>query len=62
MLTTAAARFAGAAAGEVVALRTIYVFAGVITGLAGLVGLLVLEEPAELPLEEGLAVAEAASD
>jgi MFS family permease len=68
-LTTAAGLVSmavAAAAGEVVALRTIYVFAGVITGLAGLVGLLVLEEPAlepaELLLEESLAVAEAASD
>jgi len=68
-LTTAAglvSMAAAAAAGEVVALRTIYVFAGVITGLAGLVGLLVLEEPAlkptELLPEESLAVAEAACD
>lgn len=41
-----------AASGEVVGLRAIYVAAGVIIGVAGVVGLLVLEEPATVPEDE----------
>jgi DHA3 family macrolide efflux protein-like MFS transporter len=58
-LTTAAGLLSMAAAsalGEVVALRLIYVTAGLIVSAAGLVGLVVLEEPEEPALDEGVAV------
>jgi DHA3 family macrolide efflux protein-like MFS transporter len=41
-----------AASGEVVGLRAIYVAAGVVIGVAGVVGLLVLEEPEAVPEDE----------
>lgn len=41
-----------AASGEVVGLRAIYVAAGVIIGVAGVVGLFVLEEPETVPEDE----------
>jgi DHA3 family macrolide efflux protein-like MFS transporter len=43
-----------AASGEVVGLRAVYVAAGVIIGAAGVVGLLVLEEPATVSEDEFL--------
>ena len=55
-LTTAAGLVSmavAAASGEVVELRFIYVAAGVIIGAAGVVGLLVLEEPESVP-DDGL--------
>jgi MFS family permease len=55
-LTTAAGLVSmavAAAAGEVVELRMIYVAAGVIIGVAGVVGLVVLEEP-EAVSDDGL--------
>jgi MFS family permease len=54
-LTTAAGLVSmavAAASGEVVELRMIYVAAGVIIGAAGVVGLLVLEEPEAVPGDE----------
>jgi DHA3 family macrolide efflux protein-like MFS transporter len=68
-LTTAAglvSMAAAAALGEVAALRSIYVVAGLITAAAGLVGLRVLEEPETEPEEsqpgEGTKLPEAATD
>lgn len=68
-LTTAAGLVSmavAAALGEVVALRFIYVVAGLITAAAGLVGLLVLEEPEDQPDESGrgkqVELAEVAAD
>jgi MFS family permease len=68
-LTTATGLVSMAAAatlGEVVALRTLYVIAGLITAAAGLVGLRVLEEPEVEPGEsrpgEGATLPEAAAD
>ena len=58
-LTTAAGLLSmavAAALGEVVALRLIYVTAGLFVSAAGLVGLFVLEEPEEPAFDEGLAV------
>jgi MFS family permease len=41
-----------AASGEVVGLRAIYVAAGAVIGVAGVVGLVVLEEPEMVPEDE----------
>jgi DHA3 family macrolide efflux protein-like MFS transporter len=55
-----------AALGEVVELRAIYVVAGLVTGVAGLVGFSVLEEPEpaylEVPSEEPAAMARALTE
>ena len=68
-LTTAAGLIsmaAAAAAGEVVELRKIYVVAGLITSAAGLVGLLVLQEPepqdSRPPLDKATGMAEMLPD
>jgi hypothetical protein len=67
-LTTAAGLFSMAAAatlGEVLQLRLIYVFAGLIVGAGGLVGLFVLVEPEtqaeDTPVPQTAAPAEAPS-
>jgi MFS family permease len=68
-LTTAAGLVSmavAAASGEVLELRMIYVAAGVIIGAAGVVGLLVLEEPKAIPddglLGEGVELAQARAE
>ena len=68
-LTTAAGLVSmavAAAMGEVVALRTIYVVAGLITATAGLVGLVVLQEPqpqdTEPLVDDGAGLAEVLAD